>query len=369
MTIVRELTTVLNFAFDRSNLDKFEKAIASFSAKISLVSAAFAYIGNKILDRFDGIAKATLDTDELARSANTATVDLIAMSKAAAQFRLDPKNFENSFKVLSGLLTDARFGFGQLFDIQEASLGKLNLTKFIDTHDIQGAIRAIIDYVRTLDDAVLQTRVLAKIFGEEAAPGWLNIVNAGSDAFFRGADANKAYAKSVVDNTSALRQYERDLKNFYTNLEILTQNFVGIVLPTLDKAVQGWVYILSGEVFKDLGFRKNADVPETQEDLKRELESGNGWFNNLITNIRGVRGNNPWDVSADPLYKILKDTEQKNTTSNSSNNTITNNFEISVPAGSPDGEANRIVDLIKISIDSAFNEKSREIISNNPAVE
>lgn len=377
--VVRELVTRLSFVFDRTNLDRFERAISGFKFRFSAISAAVGFFGNKVLNKFQEIAKATLDTDELARSTRTATEDFIALQKAADQFRIDPDAFSNAFKGLSDSLSEARRGTGKLYDILGKSVYQLNLLPFANSHNITGAMKRIFEYVAGIKDVTVQLDILKDAFGENAANGFLNVINAGNDALFRGAEANRAYARSVVENKESLTQYEKDLKTFYTHLETLTQSVVKILLPLLTPIVQGLAGIFSGESFTEKGYAKLhendserlAKINRLAVDTRADFGLPESGFN--LKKWLGFAGNfNPGvsvldeDSPARRYYESIADKKQQ---AGWGNATITNNFEIAVPVGSPDGEANRIAELIKLSIENTFIEKSREIISNNPAVE
>ena len=362
--IVRELVTRLGFQFDRTNLDKFERSIIGFKTKFALASAGIVASVKKTLDYFGNVAKQTLDVDELARSTGTATERFIALGRAANQFRIP--DFEGAFTNISKILDDARHGAGELFEIFRRSAHQLNLTPFVEKNDIEGAIKAILEYGKTLKDVREQTKLFSDTFGAENAAGFVNVLNQGTEALSRGADAYKEYAQTIVKSKSELSEFEKDLKSFYDDVASVTQSFVSLVLPAVHGFVKGLKGIFSGESFTDEGLKKlHREAEERHPNLSARLESHQQEARNIKDAISSFLGLDTQRAN----FEAFLNSQKSSSTTQPIAVTNNNKFEFAVSPGTTEQQGIQISDMVRMAIQNTWDEKTREIVSNNPTVE
>lgn len=365
MTIVRELVTRLGFQVDKTGLDKFEKSIIGFKTKFALVSGAIAATVAKTLDYFKGISVAAQDTEFLAKQTGIATSRFVALRKAAEGFQLEPDKFDAYFNRLAKLLRDGKAGAGELFDILKASRGQLNLTPFIQTQDVEGAFKAVIQYVGGLKEAQDQAAALNHVLGD-ADRGLFAIVEAGSKEFEKATEANKAYGESYVANIPATKEYTSALNAFYTQLEQIQIAFVENLLPavtkTLDYATQGikGIGVITNE-FEENGFKKTADfVGQAIADSVYRL-----FGYEPLVDVQ----NRVYQEDAE-FYRRLGEYQREQQINNTRGpTTITNKVEVNVAPGTSEEQASSLGAVARAAMEDFWDEKTRELNNNNPQAE
>jgi hypothetical protein len=364
MTIVRSLLTKIGFQVDKSGLERFEKSILGFKAKFAIAAGSVAYFTTKTLDYFSSIATASRDVGDLARNTKVATEEFIALRKSAEDLQLDPKGFDSAFLTLSKDLREAQSGFGRLFEIIRNSRYEVDLQRFVKSGDVKGAFVAIIDYIATLEDAANRFAASSDIFGEANANGILRIVEAGSDAFLKGADANREYAKSFAETIPKSKEYLGSLTKFYTEFEKLQVSFVENVLPLVTKGVEILTQTIKGAAAAVKDFMAEGISGNIK---KSSIAAGEGIFRLL--------GN---ETASDKIKRVNADNEdfarrltEFNQNGQVSNGpvTITNSIEVNVPPGTPEEQGIIIGTEIQRVMQNFFDEKTREVIANNPQVE
>lgn len=369
MTVVRELVTKLGFQVDRTGLDKFEKSIVGFKTKFAIASAAATAFVKKTLDYFSDISKAAQDTEFLAKQTGIATEKFVALRKAAQEFQLEPNKFDQYFSTLNTALRDAQVGSGKLYEILQKSrdrlsgVAKLNLFPFAEKNDVEGAFKAIIDYVGSLDDIAEKARVLEHIFGD-VDRGLFSIIEQGSKAFEVATARNKEFGESFVANIPKTKEYEKTLNGFYTELEKLQTAFVEEVLPGINKAVE-----FTTEGIRGIGVIKN------------EFKEGgaSGGFGFLADAFKYAFKTL---IGQDPLAELKAELEadqadfqrrlgeyQRQQQINKGPTTITNRIDISVGPGTTEEQAKIMAGEVRAQMENFWDQKTREVINDNPQVE
>lgn len=365
MTIVRELVTRLGFQVDKTGLDKFEKSIIGFKTKFALVSGAIAATVSKTLDYFKGISVAAQDTEFLAKQTGIATSRFVALRKAAEEFQLDPSKFDAYFNRLAKLLRDGKAGAGELFDILKASRGQLNLTPFIQTQDVEGAFKAVIQYVGGLKEAQDQAAALNHIFGDTDR-GLFAIVEAGTKEFEKATEANKAYGESYVQNIPATKEYTTALNAFYTQLEKVNIAFVENILPAITKTLE-----YTTQVFKGLGIIKQE---YDENGLKKTADFVGQAIADSVYRLFGYEPlvdvqNRVFQEDAE-FYRRLGEYQREQQINNTRGpTTINNKVEVNVSPGTSEEQAQIIGTGVRSAMEEFWQEKTREITNNNPQAE
>ncbi len=370
---LRELLTKLAFQFDRTNLDRFERSIIGFKTKFSVAAAAIGTVFKKTIDHFADFSKTILDVDELARSTGVATERFVALDKAASQFRIP--DFSGAFLNLSKILDDARHGAGELFEIFRRSGHQLNLTPFVETNDIEGAIKAILNYGKSLKDVREQTKLFSDVFGDQNAAGFVNVVKQGTDALSIGADSNMHYARSLLAMKDQARDTELEIKNLYTEINVLTNHLTNFFIPAVTQTIGGLNDLIKdakkanesggiGETFKFLG-RATADaIMNDQTGLFGIVGQLGKFFESILGNENNPHRFNPKST----IERYFPDSTNNNSSSLPIINN-TNNFDFRVDAGTTEQQGIQISDMVRLAIQNTWQEQVREIVSNNPVVE
>lgn len=365
MTIVRELVTRLGFQVDKTGLDKFEKSIIGFKTKFALVSGAIAATVAKTLDYFKGISVAAQDTEFLAKQTGIATSRFVALRKAAEDVQLDPSKFDAYFGRLAKLLRDGKAGAGELFDILKASRGQLNLTPFIQTQDVEGAFKAIIQYVGGLKDAQDQAAALTHILGD-ADRGLFAVVESGVKRFEEATEANKAYGESYVANIPATKQYTSALNDFNKQLEKVQIAFVENILPaitkTLDYTTQGFKGVgVIKEKYDESGLKNTSDfVGQAIADSVYRL-----FGYEPLVDVQ----NRVYQEDAEFYRRLGEYQREQQINKNIGGATINNRVDVNVAPGTTEQQAQMIGAGVREAMQEFWDEKTREIQNNNPQAE
>ena len=369
MTVVRELVTKLGFQVDRTGLDRFEKSIIGFKTKFALASAAVTAAVSKTLDYFRDISKAAIDTKGLAEQTGIATERFVALRKAAEGFQVDPHQFDAYFQRLSGLLREAESGYGELFEIIRKSRGKLNLTPFIRNHDVEGAFKAVVDYVQQLEKIPDKVAVVADVLGESNPTGLLRLVKAGSEAFTEATEKNKAFGEQFTANEPAIEDYTKKLNAFSNSLEKLQNAFVRNVLPVVTEVVGLTTQVLNGDAFSGLGIIKD-------EVKDKGFLSGLNFVGEAIANYvyekLGYETLQQAQMKAyeedQYFYRKLAEMQQQQRLNNT-NTTVTNRIDINVAPGTSEEQAQIIGQEVRGAMEQFYQEKTREVLNNYPQAE
>jgi len=334
MTVVRSLVTKLGFKVDKTGIQSFEKSIIGFKARITSVAGALVYLGKKTLDYFDNISIAARDTKQLADNAHLATSEFVALRRTFQDFQLKPEQFDKLIERLAIGLSQAKRNFGEIFDIARKTQGKVNLLPFAQTGDVKGALFALLEQIKALDEES-RLAVTRGIFGEDYAD-FQRITNQNIESIKLAVAANKAYGDSYVDQIPKTEAYRQQLVLFYKELNLIKVAFVNDVLPDITKILQGIREITQN--FFEKGFLKG-----TLQILKENINP------NLIKEQR-----QNLNLPAQPIPQDF---------------TMNNSITINVPPGTTEDISKQLGTDLKITLEGFWNQKTREVISNNPQVE
>lgn len=370
MTIARELITRLGFKVDKTGLESFEKSILGFKTKFLLVSGAIAATVNKTLDYFKGITVAARDTEYLAEQTGIATARFVALRRTAEDFQLSPDKFNAYFLRLSELLRGGKAGVGELFDILKASRGELNLTPFINTGDVEGAFKAVLKYVGSLKNATDQAAALKGVLGESNT-GLLAIVKAGVGVFEEGTQANMAYGESYVANIPKTKEFTEALNKFDKQVEKVTLSFVENVLPAITKTLD---YV--DQAFK--GFGAIGEQYANPEAGKSGMQSSIDFLGQAIADsVFQLLGH---ETETQARNRVLQENtefqrmlgdyhRQQGNIQTRGPTTINSKVEVNVAPGTPQEQAQLIGAGVRSAMEQFWDEKTREVINNNPQAE
>lgn len=364
MSIVRQLITVLGFKVDKHGLTEFEKSIVGFKRKFQGTASYIQSAVSQTLDYFKNIAVAAQDTQHLAKQTGIATERFVALRRAAEDFQLSPDQFDASFRGLSKLLREAQGGAGKLFDILRNSRGQLNLTPFINSHNVEGAFKAVIDYVGSLKSAEDQAAALKDVLGDDSR-GLYAIVNAGSKRFEEATEANKAYGESFVANIPKTEEYTKELNKFYKTLEKVQQSFVENILPSVSKTLD---YVDQG--FQGIGIIKQS---YDENGLKKTADFVGQAIADSVYRLFGYEPlvdvqNRVYQEDAE-FYRRLGEYQREQQINKNNATTINNRVDVNVAPGVSEGTGSLIGAEVVNAMQEFWDQKTREITNNNPQAE
>lgn len=363
MSIIRELVTRLSFKVDKNGLEKFEKSIFGFKTKIAAAGAAISALVYKTTQYFANLSKTITETQDLAKSTQTATQQVIALQQAFDDLGLPTQKFNSYFKEISDLLYEARSGRGKLFDIQIDTRGKLNLTPFIQSGDTEGAFKAVLDYVNQLENRKAKEQALQGIFSENAPGDLLRALDKGTDALNSAIERNEAYANQLTKVADDATRLKDNLNLMGNEFKRQTDTILTLFIPGLAKATESWIESI--QKIDAAGFIRTT-VHNFETNVTQPLKRFFGGIYDFVTEL-------PSDVT-----KFLSPVENRNFVeeeqarlgySTQAPITITNNVEVTVPPGTDEQRAINTAALTKEAMQEFWDYNVREVVSNNPQVE
>lgn len=358
--IVRELVTKLGFQVDRTNLDRFERSIVGFKTKFALAATGIGLAVRKTVDFFSGIADAVVQTKDLADFAGVAVKEFVALRNVAEKFNIRPEQFNDAFQRLSLSIKEASRGAGEFFEIVKQTNGRINFKnaqgELLKTTEV---FRQIIDYINTIEDRSEKLRILGNIFSPDQAGAWLRIVEQGPKAIDQMIEKELQFSDAFEKNVDDAIRFQRELNTAGKELTKLIHLAATPVLSFLGKSVGGINVI--ADTTKEKGFFGGVNlVGEAIADA----------FNTFVG--RETLSNVQKQVEQDDAEFLRRFKEQEiNRINNQNQATVINNntFDFNVPPGTTEQQAGFISDAIKVTLDSYWDEKTREVFNNNPQVE
>ena len=363
--IFRELVTKLSFKLDRTQLDKFEKAISGFKNTATSAFSKVAQEIRKVFDFADEIATAGVKTKDMADYASLAVKDFVALSNAAQKFGIKEESFNASIQNLSILLKQASRGAGELFEIVRQSQGKVDFKKANgELKNTQELLISIFDYVKTIKSQDEQLRILGNIFDVESAGRWLKIINE-SERFFEVVKNEKPFAKAFEDAVPEMEKFRLEIETTKREWEKFRATVGQVIIPPLAQTLGGVNDIIE-EGSKGNGvasiFRAANDAFRIAGEDLYNWVTGNGKDNSYIEAIKMDAARESYKMGV-RLQRQIDAEKAANQTS------IVNNIEVNVPEGTTEQQGDYMAEKIKLTIMESFFEQSREILNNHPQVE
>lgn len=362
MTIARELVTRLSFAFDRTNLDKFEKAISNFKTKFDIAALTIRTAFNRIVDYGKEFSDKILKNDAIARFTKTSISDLTALQNAFQKFDVPKENFTNFFEDLSIQIREAAVGINNEFrELVTKSQGAVRLYVNNQVTTAKQALDDIRKHIRNYDDETRQLSAIQRIFKVDAQ------TSAAIQALFKLTDDefDKLIEKERIaaDVLEKSRDIAKDFKKQINQMETEWTKFA-------DKVAQFAV------PFATQAFGGLNDIIETgqNEGIFSSIKFiGEAIADGVLTafghgNLQEVQR----EVLAEDtdFWRRVQEQELKKITNNNSGSVTNNNkFEFNVPPGTTEQQANVMAEWLKLTLNTYWDEKTREVMNNNPQVE
>lgn len=362
MATVRELVTRLAFQVDRRGIDQFNQTIKNFKHNIVATTGDITSAFQSVVAFFNQGIDRVFNTKNLAERSKVAVEEFAALRRAAESLFVDPKNFDNAFQKLSTDLANFSRGFGDAFEIIRKSEGEIQF------NNINGQLKNtkelffdILNYLRSFDDLSHAINVAESMgLSEDIA----RLAYQSRDAFLAAAEANKAYGQSFKDGIPEVLEYKKNLVGFNQTLDEFYTAFVINILPAVTEGINqltnsfkglGLIYkeFKEGGIGKALNFVGEA-IAESVFDL-----FGFETVNNLQKKIAEE------DIEFEQrkrAYLLANPQVAKNLN-------ISNRVQINVPPGTNEQQATNMSEQLELMQQAFWDEKLRELISNNPQVE
>lgn len=364
MTVVRELVTRLGFQVDRSGLGVMERAISGFRNRVVFTAGSIKDFAFAAANYLGDVAKANIDVAELARNTGTSVERFAALREAAKQFRFEPQQFDHTFTRLSELLREAKSGYGEVYEIARKSRGELNLVPFAQTGDVEGALKAVLKYTESLKDSKDQVAALRDIIGGGAENSLLRVIDSGIDKFSAAADANRDFGKSFAEGLNDQKKYLENLQTLETKLDGVKQKAINLATPAVSKGLD---FIDKG--LQGIEIIQNVSATEGKEAGRNFLGQA------IADSVYRLFGYEPLVDVQNRVYEDELDFQrrlfayQQQQREMQQQTTINNRVDINVAPGTPEEQRLQIAEAVRDEMEAFYDEKNREVISNNPQVE
>lgn len=354
MTVVRTLTTNLDFNVDFKALKNFNSALDKFSLKFALGGTAAAAFAYQITEAISGVTNLVLDTDALARSTGTAFEQINNLTQAAVSLgRINPQQFQNIFRTVNKDVVDARVGIGRLREIS-AGLNRSGIR--FDIFDNQGRIadtltifERMVTAIKQIGDEQLRIRAfedLLKFDGAELD----RIFKDGYEAFSALAATFEQSSKALKEATPFAENYEKNLREISQSLDETVQNFVIKFSPVILKFSEAIREIT------DLYNKFSRGTDNLVQGTANALKGDDG-----LLSIYG-RGLLPDLDYADAWSPV------PGASSNSPVN-VENIFQVTLPPGTPQEQGRALFDATTEALTGWIQNQAQMIQNNNPQVE
>lgn len=365
MTIVRSLLTRIGFEVDRRGLDNVDRAVQGFKRRIVFTGRDLKDFAFEAAGFLGEISRANVDVAELARNTNTSVERFVALREAARQFRFDPGQFDHTFSRLSELLREAKTGYGEVYEIARKSYGQLNLVPFAQTGDVEGALNAVLRYVESIDKASDQVAILRDVIGGGAENSLIRVIEGGIDKFNEAADANRNFGKSFADSLPDQKKYLENLSKLEKQYEQLKQTAAAVLAPA---ATVGLNFVDTG--LKGIQFLRDKSENEGKEEARSFVGQA------IADSVYRLFGYEPLVDVQNKVYeddiefqRRLFQEYQRIQQQKTQPTTVNNTIDVNVAAGTPEEQRVQIAEAVRDEIEAFYDEKNREVISNNPQVE
>lgn len=345
MTVVRTLTTNLDFNVDFKALKTFNTALDRFSLKFALGGTAAAAFAYQVVAAIGNVTNLVLETDNLARTTGIAFEEINNLTKAATTLgRIDAKGFQAIFKTVNKDVVDARLGLGRLRQIAAG----LNATGIqFDIFDDQGKIadtltifERMVNAVKQIPDEQLRIRAFSDLF--QADGGELDkIFKDGYAAFKSLADTFTPISKALKESEGFSETYRQNVQEISSSLEQVLQTFVVTFSPVILKLTEALVTLLEvyDKIFKAIG-----SAAESVQTGQNPL----GYYG------RGLLPDDTWSPAPQTMNAPIQ---------------VENVFQVTLQPGTPQEQGRQLYEATTSALSGWFENQVQNVMSNNPQVE
>jgi len=362
MSIVRSLLISIGFVNDKKAINETNKAITGFKTRFALAATTATYAFKIINDFFSGIADATLETDDLARSMGYTLNQIIALQRGFQKFRINDTQASAILQTLHKDLTEFSQGYGRLRTLMREH--GLEIPKNATPIEL---LDTILKYLQKIDDEVIRSQIANKFF-----PGLgikISDVSVHMKEFKESVDESYEALQKTPDIKEELNEYKQGINSITNSLDSLFKTIVVKSAPAitfLSENIKLLVELLSSALSFDLQGVKNA------------FSGIGGQFKKFYGFIAEKTG---LDV-AGKRFKEYAENENTSPPPINSNvnwaemflpaswvNYVNNQVEINMPAGTTQEQTQYLGTQIERLISDSINATFQDIQYNNPVIE
>lgn len=378
MSVVRSLLVRVGFQTDRSSVNQANKVVDRFKLRLALIASAATYAATKVVGFFNSIGTRLLNADDLARTLGLSLKEIIAIQKAASNFRIDENQINAAFTKLNELLV----GFRTKTNLELAEIARalrFEITEEDTALSIFDKINTGLANVASIQERI---RIAGNIYGSEIAPQIAEL--AGNVEKFN--DANKNFLDNSSDiqkSVEAFKAYDQAIRGFNEAWQTFAIEIAPDVVNALTNIVDGiknnfeWVkffYNFQSGLFQ---FARNPFT--NQQPLKDALMQGSRLLDPIFNDVKSSVGSAASSAkgiildAASGLNKYAENSDEFRNLNGRFASQGTPNFtfnnDINVAPGTSLEQTQSMTEAITDSFRSAIENSWREIQYNNPQVE
>lgn len=377
MSVVRSLLVKIGFVTDKQAVNSANKAVDNFKLRFSLIASAATYAFSKVTSFFNNVATKTLDASDLAKSLNVTLGEILAIQKAASNFRINDKEITGVFSRLSDLL----FGFRTKTNL-ELNFLKSGVGNFaIDANESATTLfQKFLVGLRNVATQSERSRLAKNIFGKDLGDRIARISENLED--FNG-DIEK-YLQNPLDveaSIEKLNNYTKAVSELSNAFDNLATNLVVSVGPIITSVLEGLTFVLDGftksynAIYELIGNNNSKPIKKLLVNDLNNLSKFLGTDNVKFNNFKDIQ--DTAKVIGQGIFNSVTDTGNGSELISRSragafvgSPSIEINNEFNVPAGAfQDQDASWITDSMRSAVQEGVEDAWRSIQYNNPQVE
>lgn len=353
MTVVRSLTTNLDFNVDFKTLNNFSTLLSRFNLKFALGGFAAGTFARQVVSAINGVSNLILETDQLSRVTGVAFTDITNLSKAAEKLgNIDAGGFNTVIRNLSKDILDAQTGMGRLFEISRGTLGANGLNIFGSdgrVADVLTVLESVVEAINKIEDQQQRIRAFAEVLGG----GDLNFGERLDVIFKDGYQAFKAIADSFTPLSKTLEEGREFANEYRTSLSEISQKFNN----TIEKFVVTFTPVI---LLLIKGLDLFVESLATYADIVSKITNA----------VSTPSDTNPLTVFGRGLMPDLDDVwspVEQNSVVTPVN--VENVFQVQLSPGTPEEQGRQIFDAATSAFTNWWETQAQQIMNNNPQVE
>lgn len=378
MSVVRSLLIKVGFQTDKSSVSQANRTVDRFKARFALIAGAATYAASKVIGFFNSVGNRLLDADNLAKSLGVSLKEIVAIQKAASNFRLNEGQIAGAFEKLNQLL----IGFRTKTNLELAQISRDLKFDIQEEDTVLSLFNKIAVGLSKVQNTQEQIRIAGNIYSREIAPGIADIAN-NLDKFN---EANREFVNNSPDLTRAVddfKEYDRAinaLSQSWNDFAITISKDVIPVLSNLLTSLKDNFEFVKFFANFQVGLFKFFRNPLTnQQPLKDAIMQGSRLLDPLVNDIKSGANSLLFGAQNKAMEiggNIVRYTENRDDLEGVAGEwatvgapIVTVNNEINVPPGTSQEQTQMIAEAIEDTVQAGINRAFREIQYNNPQVE
>lgn len=341
--IVRSLLVNIGFQVNRNQQIQANRTITGVRAGLFALGGTVSNLAGQIFTFINELAKGTLDARDLSQALGVSLQDLLAMQRAAKEFRINESQFQGALNKINVLFRDFQNGGRALRELSQEL--QINLDPKGNALDIFNEIIRELGRVENEQDRIA---MFGKIFGQEIAVSLSNL-SQNLDQYQDSVNGFQEAAKIQADSIKDLEAWERGVTQindaFRGLATVLSTYFLPAVAAVVD-SFKIYFQFLNGLIKGITG-----------------LFSGEGTFLDRVKNLGSSIYNASPSLNYDsPLLRPF-------TSSNSMAPVINNEINIDVPLGTTQQQASYMSQEVQNAVEYTVQQQFMQIQNNYPLVE